>query len=86
MQSKEGQRKLQSGIYPALSSTGKIRGWFVIPTTPASGQLFISSFTLYAYDAAKVMDNEYFVTVLESYVTILSLQVAQINTQKIHST
>ena len=37
------------------------------------GQLFIDSVTLYADDAADVMDNDICVTVLESFVSILSL-------------
>ena len=39
----------------------------VSPTTPARGQIFINSITLYAYDAADVMDNE------KSFVIILLL-------------
>ena len=51
------------------------RGWFVIPTTPTRGQLFINSATSYAYNAADVMDDGNFATMLKSFVIILSLQV-----------
>ena len=59
------------------------RGWFVIPNTPANGQLFINSATLYASDAAYVMDDDNLATVLQNSVTISSLKVAQINTKKV---
>ena len=49
------------------------REWFVSPNTPARGQLFIKSVTLYACDAADVIDDDNYVTVLESYVTMSSL-------------
>ena len=57
------------------------RGWFVLPITPARGLLLISSVTQYAYDAADIMYNDNFVTVMESYVIILLLQVAKVNTK-----
>ena len=34
------------------------RGWFISLNTPARGQLFTNSVTLYAYDAADVMDDD----------------------------
>ena len=49
------------------------RGWFVNPNTLARGQLFINSVTLYAYDAADVMDDDNYATVLESFVITPSL-------------
>ena len=36
--------------------------WFVSPNTPASGQSFINSVTLYAYGAADVMDDDNYAT------------------------
>ena len=42
------------------------RGWFVSPNTPARGQLYINSVTAYAYDAANVMDDDNYATVLDS--------------------
>ena len=59
------------------------REWFVSPNTPARGQLFIKSVTLYAYDAADVMDHDNYVTVMESFVSTLSFQVAQVNIKKV---
>ena len=47
------------------------RGRFVSPNTPATGQLFINSVTLYAYD--DVMDDDNYVTVLDSYITTSAL-------------
>ena len=38
---------------------------------------------LYAYDAADVMDDENYTTVLESFVSASSLQVADVNTKKV---
>ena len=59
------------------------RGWFVSPHSPAKGQLFINSVTSYAYDAANVMDDDNCATVLESFLSTLSLQVTQVNTKKV---
>ena len=59
------------------------RGRFNSPNTPARGQSFINSATLYAYDAADVKDDENNATVLESFVTTMSLPVAQVNTKKV---
>ena len=59
------------------------RGWFVKPNTPARGQLSINAVTLYAYDAADIMDDDNYATVLESFVSTLSLQVAQVNMEKV---
>ena len=42
------------------------RGRFVNSDTPASKELFIYSITLYAYDAADVMDDNNDATMLES--------------------
>ena len=56
---------------------------FVSPNTPASWQLFINSVTLYAYDAADVIDEDNYASVLESGVSTLSLQVACVNTEKV---
>ena len=36
--------------------------------TLSKGQLFLNSVTLYAYDDADVMNNDNYVTVLESFV------------------
>ena len=58
------------------------RGCFVSPDTPARGQLFINCVTSYAYDAADVMDDDNCATVLDSYVTTSSLQVAKVHTKK----
>ena len=46
------------------------------------GQLLRNSVTSYAYDAADVLDDNNFATVLESFMK-LSLQVAQVNTKKV---
>ena len=59
------------------------RGWFVIPTTPWRRQFCINSVKLYAYDAADIMDDENFATLLEHFVLISWLQVAQENTEKV---
>ena len=59
------------------------RGWFVSPTTPSRGQLFINSVTLYAYDTADAMDDDNYATMLESFVSTSSIQVAQVNTENI---
>ena len=59
------------------------RGSFVSPKTPAVGHLFINSATSYAYDAVDVIDNDNYATVLEKFVTILSLQVAKVNIKKV---
>ena len=48
------------------------RGWLIIPTTLAKGQSFINSVTLYAYDAAHVMNDDNFATMLRRYATISS--------------
>ena len=48
------------------------REQFVSPNTPAMGESFIDSVILYAYDAADVMDNDNYATVLESFVIKLS--------------
>ena len=44
------------------------RGRFVSPNTPARRQLFISSVTSHAYDAADAMDHDNYATVWESPV------------------
>ena len=59
------------------------RGWFVSSKTPARGQLFSNSVTLYAYDAVNVMDNNNFSTVMESFVIKSLLQIAQAYTKKV---
>ena len=46
-------------------------GQFVFKAAPTRGHLFIASVTLYAYDAADVMDNSSFITALESWIIIL---------------
>ena len=61
------------------------RGLLVIPTIAARGQLVINCFTSYAFNAADVMDNDNFATVLETYVTISFLQITQVNTEKVPS-
>ena len=61
----------------------KYRGLFVRPSLPARGQLSVNSLILYAYDSAYVMDNGNYATVLESFVSTLQLQVAQVNTEKV---
>ena len=55
----------------------------VIPNTPARGQLFINLVTLYAYDAADDAIDDKFATVLEGFIIIYSIQVAQTNTKKV---
>ena len=57
--------------------------WFVSPNTPARGQLFINSFILYAYDTADDKDDDNYATVLDSYVTTISLWVAKVHTKKV---
>ena len=59
------------------------RGQLVSPKTPARGQLFINSVTLYAYDAADDINNDNYATLLESFVITPSLWVAQVNTKKV---
>ena len=59
------------------------RGRFVSPNTPARGQLFINSVISYAFDAADVMDDDNYATLLDSYVTTSSLQVAKVCTKKV---
>ena len=59
------------------------KGRFVSPNTPARGQLFINSVTSYAYDAADIIDNVNYATVLESFVSTSSLPVAQVNTERV---
>ena len=59
------------------------RGWFVSPNTPAKGQLFMNSVTSYAYDAPDATDDDSYATVLESFVNISSLQIAQVNIKEI---
>ena len=59
------------------------RGRFVSPNSPARGQLCINSVTLYAYDAADVMADDNYATVLDSYVTASSLQVDKLHTKKV---
>ena len=45
----------------------QLKGMFVSPNTPAKEQLLINSVTLYADDAAYVMDNNAYATVLEIF-------------------
>ena len=52
-------------------------GWFITLNTLASGQLIINCVTWYAYDAADAMDDDNYATVLESFVSTSSMQVAQ---------
>ena len=59
------------------------RGWFVNSYTPPRVKLFISYVTSYAYDAANIMDNNNYDTVLEHFVITSSLWVAQVNTVKV---
>ena len=59
------------------------RRHIVSPTTPARGQIFINSLTLYAYVVADVMDDDNYTTVLESFVNTSLLQVTQVNTKKV---
>ena len=47
------------------------------------GQSFIISVILNAYDAADVMDDDNYTTVLDSYVTTSSLQVTKVCTKKL---
>ena len=58
-------------------------GWFVSPNTPARVQLFFNSVTLFSYDAADVIDNDNYVTVLESFVGTLLRRVVQVSTKKV---
>ena len=50
-----------------------LRGLSVIPIAQARGQFFINYVTLCAYDAAYVMADDNFATVLESFVIASSL-------------
>ena len=59
------------------------RGWFVSPNTPARGQWYINSVTLYACDAADVMNDDNYATMLDNYATTSSLQVAKVSTKKV---
>ena len=59
------------------------RGWIVSPNTPVRGQLFINSVTLYAYDAANVMDDDNYATVLESFVSKSSMKVSKVLTKTV---
>ena len=56
---------------------------FVSPNTPARAQLFIISVILDAYDVADVMGDNNYATLLDSFVSTSSLQVAQIHTKKV---
>ena len=44
--------------FSRLEQSIDCRGQFVSPNIPARGQLFINSVTLYAYDAAEVINDE----------------------------
>ena len=59
------------------------RGRFVSPNTPAREQLYINSVILYAYDAADVIYDDNYATVLDSYVTTSALPVAKVSTKKV---
>ena len=68
--------KLNGEIYHVPSLLGKSRECLTTGMachTPARGQYFINSVTLYAYDATDVIDDVNFATVLESFVIISSL-------------
>ena len=54
---------------------------FVSPN--ARRQLLINSVTLYSYDAAVVMDDDNYATVLKTFVGILSLLIEKVNTEKV---
>ena len=80
--------KLHHEICLAPSLVGKNRicftaGMICLPTTSVKGQLFFSYISSYAFDIVDEMDDDNFATVLESYVTISSLQVAQFDTEKV---
>ena len=47
------------------------------------GQFFINYVISYAYHASDIIDDKNYATELESFVSTLSLQVAQINTKKV---
>ena len=66
-QEQNSQWKLHCETHLAL------RGWFVSPTTPARGQLFINSVVSYDYDAVDVMDNKNYATMIDSFVNKLSV-------------
>ena len=59
------------------------RGQFVIHTILERGQLFINSVKSYAYVVADVMDKDNYATVLKSYVTTWSLQVAKVHMKRV---
>ena len=59
------------------------RWQFVSLNTPARGQWFINSVTMYAYDAADAKDDDNCATVLESFVSTSSLWVAQFHIKKL---
>ena len=61
----------------------KYRGQFASPNIAAMRQLYIDSVTSYAYDAADVLDDDNYATVLLSFVNASSLQIAQVNTKKV---
>ena len=64
-------------------STLNYRGWFIISNTPTRGQIFINPIILYVYDARDVIVYDNFSTVLENFVNISLLSVAQVNSEKL---
>ena len=69
-------------VQPARAGSADQQGMVCHHYYSSKGKLFIKSFTSCAYDAADVMDNDNFATVLESFM-ISSLQIAQVNTKKV---
>ena len=59
------------------------RGWLVTPVTTVREHLFINCVILYAYYSIDITDGNRFAILLEFYVIILLVLVAQIYTKKI---
>ena len=60
-----------------------LRGQFVISNTPARGQLSINSVTSYACNAADIIDDDNYVTVLEIFIILLLLHVVTVFIKKV---
>ena len=81
--------KLHHGTHLSLTIVNRNRVCLTIGdglsalNTPARGQLYINSVILYAYDAADVMEDNNYATVLDSCVTTSFLLVAPVSTKKV---
>ena len=76
-QEQNSQWKLHHETHQAL------RRCSVSPYAPARGQLFINSNTPYDFDAADVIDNANYATIMDNLVNKSSVHVASVNTKKI---